>query len=87
MGKFEREAKQETARILEAGVAILIVEDWQTRGMLGFVFLVFGHFFSLWLFFMQLLSLLLIFFPLRQYHVELLCKSLDAISTEGDIEE
>jgi hypothetical protein len=45
MGKFEREAKQETAGILEAGVAILIVEDWQTRGMLDWFFLFFGHFF------------------------------------------
>jgi hypothetical protein len=45
MGKFEREAKQETARILEAGVAILIVEDWQTKGMLDFCFFgFFGHF-------------------------------------------
>ncbi len=42
MGKFEREAKQETVGILEVGVAILIVEDWHTRGMLDFFF--FGFF-------------------------------------------
>ncbi len=60
MGKFEREAKQETVGILEAGLAILIVEDWQTRGMLDFG--VFGHFFFRWFFFMELLSLLLIYF-------------------------
>jgi hypothetical protein len=45
MGKFEREAKQETARILEAGVAILIMEDWQTRGMLDLFFWFFWSFF------------------------------------------
>jgi hypothetical protein len=55
--------------------------------MLDLFFWFFGHFFFLWLFFMQLLSLLLIFFSLRQYHAELLCKSLDAISTKGDTEE
>jgi hypothetical protein len=38
MGKFERKAKQETAGILEVGVAILIVENWQTRGMLDLFF-------------------------------------------------
>jgi len=32
--------------------------------------------FSLGLFFMQLFSLLLIFFPLRQYHAERLCNLL-----------
>jgi hypothetical protein len=47
MGKFEREAKQETAGILEVGVAILIVEDWQTRGMLDLFFWFFLVIFSL----------------------------------------
>jgi hypothetical protein len=51
MGKFEREAKQEMAGILEAGVVILIVEDWQTRGMLDLFF---------WFFFVIFLSLVVL---------------------------
>jgi hypothetical protein len=90
MGKFEWEAKQETAGILEAGVAILSVEDWQTRGMLGFLF--FGGFLvislSLWLFFMQLLSLLLIFFRcasiMRSYCVNLLMQLALKVTLRND---
>jgi len=58
MGKLEREAKQVTAGILEVGRRFGFWEDWQMKG--GILSGEGG--FSLGLFFMQLLSLLLIFF-------------------------
>jgi hypothetical protein len=69
MGKLEREAKQETAGILEGGEGDLDgggLADWGAFGMLVLVFVLFDVF-------RQLFSLLLILLPLRQYHAERLC--------------